>query len=111
MSLQFIKPQLATAVEHPPPRAGWIHEVKHDGSRTLLIVERRKAHAYTCNGFDWTDRYAGIGQQLSWAADPQSSTVKSLFRMNVASRTLRRSSQLFHGVRKGGCSVPSAFST
>jgi hypothetical protein len=31
MSLEFIKPQLATAVDHPPPRAGWIHEVKHDG--------------------------------------------------------------------------------
>jgi len=28
MSLEFIKPQLATSVDHPPPRAGWIHEVK-----------------------------------------------------------------------------------
>jgi ATP-dependent DNA ligase len=45
MSLEFIKPQLATSVDHPPPRAGWIHEVKHDGYRTILIIERRKAHA------------------------------------------------------------------
>jgi bifunctional non-homologous end joining protein LigD len=60
MSLEFIKPQLATSVDHPPPRAGWIHEVKHDGYRTLLIVERRKARAYTRNGFDWTDRYPAI---------------------------------------------------
>jgi bifunctional non-homologous end joining protein LigD len=60
MSLDFIKPQLATAVEHPPPRAGWIHEVKHDGYRTLLIIERRKARAYTRNGFDWTESYPGI---------------------------------------------------
>ena len=59
MSLEFIKPQLATAVDHPPPRAGWIHEVKHDGYRTLLIIERRKARAYTRNGFDWTERYPG----------------------------------------------------
>jgi bifunctional non-homologous end joining protein LigD len=51
MSLEFINPQLATAVDHPPPRAGWIHEVKHDGYRTLLIIERRKARAYTRNGF------------------------------------------------------------
>src|SRR4029079_11695063 len=43
MPLEFIKPQLATAVDHPPPRAGWIHEVKHDGYRTLLIIERHKA--------------------------------------------------------------------
>ena len=46
MSLEFIKPQLATSVDHPPPRCGWIHEVKHDGYRTLLIIERRKARAY-----------------------------------------------------------------
>jgi bifunctional non-homologous end joining protein LigD len=52
MSLEFINPQLATAVDHPPPRAGWIHEVKHDGYRTLLIIEHRKARAYTRNGFD-----------------------------------------------------------
>jgi len=60
MSLEFISPQLATAVDHPPPRAGWIHEVKHDGYRTLLIVERRKARAYTRNGFDWSESYLGI---------------------------------------------------
>jgi len=60
MSLVFIKPQLATAVDHPPPRAGWIHEVKHDGYRTILIIERRKTRAYTQNGFDWTDRYFGL---------------------------------------------------
>jgi ATP-dependent DNA ligase len=60
MSLEFIKPQLATAVHHPPPRTGWIHEVKHDGYCTLLIIERRKAHAYTRNGFDWSESYLGI---------------------------------------------------
>ena len=60
MSLEFMKPQLATAVDRRPPRAGWIHEVKHDGYRTILIIERRKAYAYTRNGFDWTDRYPAI---------------------------------------------------
>jgi bifunctional non-homologous end joining protein LigD len=60
MSLEFIKPQLATSVDHPPPRGGGIPEVKHDGYRTLLILERRKARAYTRNGFDWSERYAGI---------------------------------------------------
>jgi ATP-dependent DNA ligase len=60
MSLEFISPQLATSIDHPPPRSGWIHEVKHDGYRTLLIVERRTPRVYTRNGFDWTDRYPGI---------------------------------------------------
>ena len=60
MSLEFIKPQLATAVDKPPPRSGWIHEVKHDGYRTLLIIEHRKVRAYTRNGFDWSESYLGI---------------------------------------------------
>ena len=60
--LGFIAPQLATVVDQPPTRSGWIHEVKHDGYRTLLVVERGKARAYTRNGFDWTDRYPGIVQ-------------------------------------------------
>jgi ATP-dependent DNA ligase len=42
------------------PRAGWVHEVKHDGYRTQLIIERGKAPGYTRNGFDWTDRYPAI---------------------------------------------------
>ena len=42
------------------PRAGWIHEVKHDGYRTLLIIERHKASAFTRNGFDWTDYYPNV---------------------------------------------------
>ena len=62
MSLEFINPQLASAVDHPPPRAGWIHEVKHDGYRTLLIIKRSKARAYTRNGFDGTDRYSRIAK-------------------------------------------------
>src|SRR4026209_1284810 len=60
MSLEFISPQLATSVDQAPPRAGWIHEVKHDGYRTLLIIERGKARAYTRNGFDWSESYLGI---------------------------------------------------
>jgi bifunctional non-homologous end joining protein LigD len=65
MSLEFIKPQLATSVNHPPPRAGWIHEVKHDGYRTLLVVERHRARAYTRNGFDWTERYPTIAKAVA----------------------------------------------
>ena len=37
-----------------------MHEVKHDGHRTMLAVERGSARAYTRNGHDWSDRYPGI---------------------------------------------------
>src|SRR4029078_12674415 len=101
MPLDFINPQLATAVDHPPPRAGWIHEVKHDGYRTLLIIERHKASAFTRNGFDWTERYPSLTrQQPSLAAVPPSSMAKSLFRMNRASRILKSSNQPSGGAHK-----------
>jgi integrase len=49
----FIAPQLPTLSEQPPIGEGWIHEIKHDGYRTLLVIERGKAQAYTRNGFDF----------------------------------------------------------
>src|SRR5215510_5227405 len=58
--IHFIEPQLATLVEKPPHREGWIHEVKHDGYRTLLLIEMGKVTACTRNGFDWSHRYPGI---------------------------------------------------
>src|ERR1700729_3901669 len=40
---QFIEPQLAKLVDRPPDRAGWGHEVKFDGYRAQLRVEKGKA--------------------------------------------------------------------
>jgi bifunctional non-homologous end joining protein LigD len=58
--LSFIAPNLPTLVEEPPEGAAWLHEVKHDGFRTILIIERGQVRAYTRNGYDWTDRYRNI---------------------------------------------------
>ena len=58
--LGFVEPQLLTPTDQPPQGSNWIHEVKHDGYRALLVIERGKACAYTRNGFDWSERYPGI---------------------------------------------------
>jgi hypothetical protein len=106
MSLEFVRPQLATAVDHPPPRAGWIHEVKHDGYRTLLVIERRKARSYTRNDFDWTDRYPSITKAAARLGTAlPSSRARSLFRMSVAYQNSKHSNQPFDVLRKGWCSA------
>jgi bifunctional non-homologous end joining protein LigD len=46
--------------DHSPQGSDWIHEVKHDDYRTLLIIEGRQARAYTRNGFDWSERCSTI---------------------------------------------------
>ena len=37
-----------------------MHEIKHDGFRTLLLVNDGKVQAFTRNGNDWTARYPRI---------------------------------------------------
>jgi ATP-dependent DNA ligase len=59
-ALAYIEPQLPTLAEHPPQGDGWLHEVKNDGYRTTLAMQRGTEFAYTRNGFDLTDRYPGI---------------------------------------------------
>lgn len=58
--LSFIAPSIPTLLDAPPEGAAWLHEVKHDGFRTIIIIERGQVPAYTRNGFDWTDRYKHI---------------------------------------------------
>jgi bifunctional non-homologous end joining protein LigD len=62
---QFIEPQLAKLVDRPPDRAGWGHEVKFDGYRAQLRVEKGKAVIRTRKGLDWTERFSSIAKQAS----------------------------------------------
>src|SRR6476661_915752 len=55
--LRFIEPQLASPVDQPPEGKHWIHEIKHDGYRCQVLVERGEARVFTRNGYDWTERY------------------------------------------------------
>ena len=54
------KPQLASQAEIPPRGEGWLHEIKHDGYRTLVFIENGQARLITRNGLDWTHRYRGL---------------------------------------------------
>src|SRR5262245_32601274 len=58
--LRFIEPQLASPVEQPPEGKHWIHEIKHDGYRSQLVIERRKARVFSRNGYDWSDRFPSV---------------------------------------------------
>ena len=39
--LDFVKPEIPTLVPKPPSGEGCIHEIKHDGYRTLIIIDAR----------------------------------------------------------------------
>jgi bifunctional non-homologous end joining protein LigD len=56
----FIAPQIPVLSAEPPKGQGWIHEIKHDGFRTLLRIDRGKGQAFTRNGHDWSDKYQRV---------------------------------------------------
>jgi bifunctional non-homologous end joining protein LigD len=56
----FTPPQLAKAVDRPPPGSDWVHEIKFDGYRLQLRVERGHAALMTRAGLDWTARFREI---------------------------------------------------
>jgi len=44
---KFIAPQVPILSAEPPEAHGWIHQIKHDGFRTLLRIDRSDIRAFT----------------------------------------------------------------
>jgi bifunctional non-homologous end joining protein LigD len=57
---KFVAPQVPMLSAAPPEGHGWIHEIKHDGFRTLLRIDRQDIRAYTRGGHDWSDKYGWV---------------------------------------------------
>jgi bifunctional non-homologous end joining protein LigD len=60
----FIKPQLATLKARAPSGDQWLHEVKFDGYRVQVHLNRGMKKVYTRNGLDWTKRFTIIAGAL-----------------------------------------------
>src|SRR5438094_10388576 len=60
----FIKPQLATLRSTAPKGDQWLHEIKYDGYRVQVHVNRGRTKVYTRNGLDWTKRFSVIAGAL-----------------------------------------------
>jgi ATP-dependent DNA ligase len=60
----FIKPQLATLKAKAPSGDQWLHEIKFDGYRVQLHLNKGKKRVFTRNGLDWTKRFSVIAGAL-----------------------------------------------
>jgi ATP-dependent DNA ligase len=56
----FIAPQIPVLSPEPPTGSGWIHEIKHDGFRTLIRIAGKDVLAFTRSGLDWSDKYRPV---------------------------------------------------
>jgi len=52
-------------VPEPPSGEGWIHEIKHDGYRTLIVIDGGKFRAFSRHGRDWTGPYRRVIEAAS----------------------------------------------
>jgi bifunctional non-homologous end joining protein LigD len=48
---------LPTKADKVPAGSDWIHEIKHDGYRMMLIRERDRVRLISRGGHDWADRF------------------------------------------------------
>jgi len=65
----FVPPVLAKSVDRPPPGPGWAHEIKFDGYRLQLRVEKGKAQIKTRSGLDWTPKFKEIAADAAALPD------------------------------------------
>ncbi|WP_348652432.1 non-homologous end-joining DNA ligase [Bradyrhizobium sp. Mp27] len=61
----FIKPQLATLKTKAPQGDQWLHEIKYDGYRVQVHLNRGRKKVFTRNGPDWTKRFTEIAGALA----------------------------------------------
>jgi DNA ligase D len=62
---KFIAPQVPILSVEPPQGDGWIHEIKHDGFRTLLRIDGGDIRTFSRGGHDWSDKYGRIIEACS----------------------------------------------
>jgi len=65
----FVEPQLALLVAKPPEGGGWGHEIKLDGYRLQLRVEKGRATLKTRKGLDWSAKFAALCRTASALPD------------------------------------------
>src|SRR5262245_46846969 len=58
----FVPPCLPSPTDRVPSGAGWVHEIKHDGLRTMVRRDRACVRLITRNGHDWSARYPQISE-------------------------------------------------
>lgn len=65
----FIPPQLCESRDRPPAAKGWIHEIKFDGYRIQMRIEKDKVTLRTRKGLEWTQKFPAIAKRATGLAD------------------------------------------
>ena len=69
----FIEPCLALLEDKPPESSKWLHEIKFDGYRLIVLIEGGSVRLMTRRGLDWTKRFPSVAK--AFAALPVKSAI------------------------------------
>jgi bifunctional non-homologous end joining protein LigD len=62
---EYVAPMLTTLVADPPRGDDWVHEIKYDGYRMVVRIERGRARLFSRNGKEWTDVFPTVAEDLA----------------------------------------------
>ena len=65
----FVAPQLAASRARAPSGGKWLHEIKYDGYRVQLHVDKQRRTIFTRTGLDWTKRFSVIAGAFDIAVE------------------------------------------
>ncbi|MEO8719555.1 MAG: DNA ligase D [Ginsengibacter sp.] len=67
---QKVSPMLATLVDKPFDKPGWMYEVKWDGYRAIAVLKNGKTELFSRNSKSFNDKFYPIFQELkNWKTD------------------------------------------
>jgi len=98
----FIPLQLATLVPAAPTGDDWLHELKFDGYRMLCHLHRGKAHFWSRNKKDWTEKFPNLSKALK-ALPPTAAILDG--EVVVVDKSGRSSFQKLQQSMKGGAAT------
>jgi bifunctional non-homologous end joining protein LigD len=61
----FVPPCLATLADKAPDGANWVHEIKFDGYRIQVRLDRGKVNLLTRKGLDWNKRFPTVAAAVA----------------------------------------------
>ena len=65
----FVPPQLASLRSKPPAGDNWLHEIKYDGYRLQIHLDKGRVTIRTRSGLDWTKRFSAIAAAFDIPVD------------------------------------------
>ena len=62
---KWVKPQLCKLVGTPRRGSEWLHEIKYDGYRMHVRLDRGRVQLLKGTGLDWTQKYPAVAAAVS----------------------------------------------